>query len=160
MSGLFVSLAIFLKNWFPMVFHFAPFLFQMDELSRETLFVQNIDPDNASEDLPRRRNSDLPDLQLLHAKLFKPSTPQQDTGKETATFASLSKSAAPGPLDRMFPVLTSRPLSSKSPDHSRVSSSSSATKDVQEKELLDASREISKPPQYPPPPAPPQRIEK
>ncbi|XP_055346768.1 uncharacterized protein LOC129594189 [Paramacrobiotus metropolitanus] len=49
----------------------AAFHEMMDELSREVLILQNIDPADASDTLPRRRQSDLPDLVGLHAQLFR-----------------------------------------------------------------------------------------
>ncbi|OQV14174.1 hypothetical protein BV898_11645 [Hypsibius exemplaris] len=120
--------------------HLTTFQEMMEELSREVLQIQGIDPRDSSDTLPRRRSSDQPDLQELHARLFRSQTSFDSAA--TAGFA-----AFPPTVDGM---------SGPSADSFRqFPSYLSSEPTVRPPPRAPSKTLLSEPPKYPPPFPPP-----
>lgn len=128
---------------------------QMDELSRDVLVLQNIDLQDASDTLPRRKSTDQPDLQGLHARLFRS---QVTADQETKDLRPHLRTQMSNPVNSSYsssenPAIVVHPTRTfTAPNLQPVPAGALAhTKDLDGKDLTS---QFSEPPKYPPPPVP------
>ena len=109
----------------------------MDDLSKDILLMQGIDPRDSSDTLPRRRSSDQPDLPTLHARLF----------RSQSSFDPIASASVPSFLqsDLSSPSATVSGLRAAST--SFIPADAAATRPVRPASKTP----LSEPPKYPPP---------